>query len=65
MTKEQTKIEELTEGASIMTDDDWPIGMLENGQLNIVDKDAPPWKPKVVDEDGNDVDPDSIEPDEE
>lgn len=38
------------------------IGMLD-GKLNVVEKDAPAWKPKVFDADGNEVDPDTIEPD--
>lgn len=46
-----------------MTDDDSPIGMSADGKLNIVDPDSPPWKPKVLDKDGNEIDPDSIEDD--
>lgn len=38
------------------------IGMVD-GQLNVVDKDAPPFKPKVFDENGNEIDPDEIQPD--
>lgn len=38
------------------------IGMLGEG-LNVVEKDSPPFKPKVFDEDGNEIDPDAIEPD--
>lgn len=38
------------------------IGMLDGG-LNIVEKDSPAWKPKVFDADGNEIDPDAIEPD--
>ena len=44
------------------TRDDAPIGMLD-GKLNVVDKDSPPFKPKVFDENGNEVDPDEIQPD--
>jgi len=38
------------------------IGILDGG-LNVVDKDAPAFKPKVFDADGNEVDPDDIQPD--
>lgn len=40
-----------------------PIGMLDDGKLNVVDKDTPAWKPKVFDDEGNEIDPDAVEPD--
>lgn len=46
-----------------MTDDDTPIGMSADGGLNIVNPDDPPWKPKVLDADGNEIDPEEIQPD--
>ena len=49
-------------GTIDLTSNAAPIGMLD-GQLNVVDKDTPAWKPKVFDADGNEVDPDAIEPD--
>lgn len=33
--------------------EDHPIGMLPDGKLNIVERDAPPFKPTIVDDDGN------------
>lgn len=44
-----------------MTDDDTGIGMLPNGKLNIVNKDDPPWRPKIVDDEGNEVEPEEGE----
>ena len=38
-----------------MTDDESGIGMLPDGKLNVVDRDAPPFKPKIVDDEGNEV----------
>lgn len=38
------------------------IGMTD-GKLNVVDKDSPAFKPTVFDDDGNQVDPDEIQPD--
>lgn len=36
---------------------DAPPGMMPDGKLNTVDKDAPPFEPEIVDdEDGGDVD---------
>jgi hypothetical protein len=29
----------------------WPIGILPDGTLNVVEKGAPPWEPKIIDED--------------
>lgn len=52
------------EDAGTMTDDSSPIGVNDDGTLNVVDPDAPPWRPRIIDKDGNEVDPDSIEGDE-
>ena len=41
--------------------EDAPIGVLDDGKINLVDKDAPPWKPKVIDADGNEVDLDELD----
>lgn len=37
-----------------MTEDDAPLGIVD-GQVVTVDKDAPRWRPTVVDEQGNPV----------
>lgn len=37
-----------------MTENDEPIGIVD-GQVVTVDKDAPPWKPTIVDDEGNPV----------
>lgn len=61
MAKEPAKAAKI---AGSMTNDDTPIGMSADGKgLNIVDADAPPFKPKVFDAEGNEIDPDAIEPD--
>lgn len=49
-------------GTMTLPSNSGPIGMVD-GKLNVVDKDSPPFKPKVFDEDGNEVDPDEIQPD--
>lgn len=41
--------------------EDAPIGVLDDGKVNIVDKDAPPWRPKIVDADGNEIEPEEGE----
>lgn len=38
--------------------EDAPIGVLDDGKINVIDKDAPPFKPKIVDDDGNEVEMD-------
>lgn len=43
-----------------MTDDNSGIGILPDGSLNIVNADDPPFKPRVFDEDGNEIDIDTI-----
>ena len=48
MDKDPKKIA-VAESAGTMTDDDWPIGLLPDGSLNIVDPDDPPFEPTVVD----------------
>lgn len=52
--KKQAKAEKV--GARRRIEDSPPPGMGTDGKLNVVAKDAPVWKPKVVDEDGNEVD---------
>jgi hypothetical protein len=42
-----------TEPCAISTLEDWPIGMLPDGTLNIVNVDDPPFKPMVIDNLGN------------
>lgn len=37
-----------------MTEDDAPIGIVGD-QVISVEKDAPPWKPTIVDDEGNPV----------
>lgn len=54
--------EPKTDGGMVPNRDQAGIGMLD-GKLNVVDKDSPPFKPKVFDEDGNEIDPDEIQPD--
>lgn len=44
------------ETSSMMTDDESPIGALPSGGINIVNKDDPPFRPTVIDADGNVVD---------
>lgn len=62
MTKEpKKKTREPAKSTGTMTKDDTPIGMLPDGTLNVIDPSAPRWKPKVLDADGNEVDPDTIE----
>jgi hypothetical protein len=47
------------EPKKVSTLEDWPLGVLPDGSMNIVNKDDPPFKPTIVDEDGNVVeDPD-------
>lgn len=50
------------------TETEYGSGMTSEGTgigTNVVNADDPPFKPKVLDEDGNEVDPDSIEGDDE
>ena len=54
---------DLDRAGGMVSSWDTPIGASPDGGLNIVDKDSPPFKPKVFDEDGNEIDPDAIEPD--
>lgn len=42
--------------------DEAGIGLVD-GRLNVVEKGSPPFKPKVFDESGNEIDPDEIQPD--
>jgi hypothetical protein len=51
--KKQAKEEKV--GIRRRMEDAPPIGMGDDGKLITVEKDAPPWKPKVVDADGNEV----------
>ena len=48
MSKEPKKIDTSTL-------EDAPIGVLDDGEINFVKKDDPPFKPKIVDDDGNEV----------
>lgn len=34
---------------------DEPIGLGPDGKVLVVDKDAPPFEPKIVDDDGNEI----------
>lgn len=47
-----------------MTDDDSPIGIVD-GKVNQVEKDAPPFKPTIVDDKGNVIEGDPDAEDEE
>lgn len=51
--KQQSK--EQKKGIRRRIEDAPPPGMGPDGKLNVIEKDAPAWKPKVVDENGNEV----------
>lgn len=34
---------------------DEPIGVLDDGKISVVERDSPPFKIKVVDDEGNEV----------
>lgn len=36
---------------------DAPPGLMPNGRLNTVDKDAPPFEPEIVDDEGDEIEP--------
>jgi hypothetical protein len=44
-----------------MADDDTGIGILPDGSLNIVNADDPPFKPIVLDKDGNEIGVDALD----
>jgi hypothetical protein len=54
--RQQTK--EQKKGIRRRIEDAPPPGMSDDGTLNVVEKDAPAWKPKIVDADGNEVEMD-------
>ncbi len=39
--------------AAASTLEDHPIGLLPDGKLNVVERDAPPFKPTIIDDEGN------------
>lgn len=36
---------------------DAPPGLMPDGKLNTVDKDAPPFEPEIVDDEGGEIEP--------
>lgn len=55
MAKAPKKTDTEVVDQAVSTLEDWPIGMLPGGKLNIVKRDDPPFEPEIVDELGRPI----------
>lgn len=64
MAKDKKKLENQVDQA-VTTLEDYPPGMLPDGKLDIVQEGDPPFRPTIVDDDGNEVEQGAGEGDDE